>query len=730
MGCGSFSRATGGDGRVHPEAAGTTMASELATVLPVDPALDAGQGAAKPSQSPVVQEPAVPTTVGRVAEAAGAGEKAEGACVRTAAAEGLQTFFEREGGQDNVHARYAAPAATMLDKGPASEPPPLLEQVERATGSGGARYVDAVLLGSRAVEEWTEALAPLVDWIVAAAAAAPHDDPSKRRLRALLAQRVFTTNLTRSNFEDLHNKLRAQMLAQGNTLKALPPDAEGLDLGFHLQELVSPGRPSRATQANEGVLPVPPSVDWNDPIAMNERAYIHMLKLVAIAIDAGFQAKVAHAMRRTFGESFAGHTPAPPKTFARMLGKLSSVEDHRGETQRPRPMFNVDVVRAAVAVQTIPDLQAALAVLAQEFGGFVKEKNKYAYSPEDLESEFYLRLVLVSMVHEDGRTFGELAEDPAVRSQWEAYAASGQAYLDGAPESRRAAHVQRALTWLQAPELAGERVRMICEVQVMTEATAHVRHGMHELFKVFRAPDSISLFRDLDKTRPVEPQDLWLAARAGELYKVDEFLSREPGHLNEPNSVGTTALYDAAERGHAEVVSRLLEAAADANKASEGGTLYTPLHIAAQDGHKEVVDVLLRAGADASRPDGRGALALHVAAESGYPDIAQALLGVGVGVDAAEGDKGSTALLLAVENGHHAVVEELLRAGASVDALNSEGETPLALAIYYGHVAIARLLVEHGADLSQRGQYGTPLDEAMMQGRAEIAELIRARLSQ
>ena len=66
----------------------------------------------------------------------------------------------------------------------------------------------------------------------------------------------------------------------------------------------------------------------------------------------------------------------------------------------------------------------------------------------------------------------------------------------------------------------------------------------------------------------------------------------------------------AAQKGHVDVVTALLEHNADPNKAmTDDGA--TPLAVAAQKGHVDVVTVLLQHNADANKTAIDGATPLH-----------------------------------------------------------------------------------------------------------------------
>ena len=70
----------------------------------------------------------------------------------------------------------------------------------------------------------------------------------------------------------------------------------------------------------------------------------------------------------------------------------------------------------------------------------------------------------------------------------------------------------------------------------------------------------------------------------------------------------TTALHQAAARGHSTAVKLLLKAKADVNVNSYSGTA---LHMAAMNGHEAVVKLLLEAKADVNVKSNDGSTPLH-----------------------------------------------------------------------------------------------------------------------
>lgn len=98
-----------------------------------------------------------------------------------------------------------------------------------------------------------------------------------------------------------------------------------------------------------------------------------------------------------------------------------------------------------------------------------------------------------------------------------------------------------------------------------------------------------------------------LAARNGLDAAVDILLDNR-ARVDELDAFGNTALMWAADRGHTDIVRRLLRAGANPNLQNNQGT--TALIRAAKEGQAQAVEALLEAKADITRTDytGRGAL--------------------------------------------------------------------------------------------------------------------------
>ena len=191
-----------------------------------------------------------------------------------------------------------------------------------------------------------------------------------------------------------------------------------------------------------------------------------------------------------------------------------------------------------------------------------------------------------------------------------------------------------------------------------------------------------------------DAEDIFTAARLGDVERVASLLDAEPGLVNTRNARAETPLHYAAAGQQAAVVSLLLERGADVAAADEQG--WTALHLVAASRDAKLIGVVLGAGAD---------------------------------VDARSAD-GETALHVAARRLHVAAMRLLLEAGADANAQSKRGQSPLhVLGLDDREGAqrdaavrlLADLLVEHGADPMLLDDEGV----AALQGRRE--ELPRSR---
>ncbi|KAH7141695.1 ankyrin repeat protein [Dactylonectria macrodidyma] len=209
---------------------------------------------------------------------------------------------------------------------------------------------------------------------------------------------------------------------------------------------------------------------------------------------------------------------------------------------------------------------------------------------------------------------------------------------------------------------------------------------------------------------------LQLAARGGELDKIQEILAADPAAVNNPphGYYGQTAIQAACMHGHEQAVQMLVDAGADVHFCGGNNFQRNALQIACGHGNEKVVDILLSAGAKVDEVSSTPASRMH---GSKAPSVSVTRY------------NGRTALQAASERGHVRLVRRLLQLGADVNAppSPSAGYTALQAAAGGGHAVISRLLLENGADVNAAAaKYKgyTALQGACLQGHIELVDLL------
>ena len=206
----------------------------------------------------------------------------------------------------------------------------------------------------------------------------------------------------------------------------------------------------------------------------------------------------------------------------------------------------------------------------------------------------------------------------------------------------------------------------------------------------------------------------------------------------------STPLCEAAEGGHLEVATLLLDNGAEPDKAPDSGgdpqawggpcRGWNPLHGAAKHGHTSIVQLLLERGADINKVDKKYATPLSKAARFNHKDVVKVLLDGGAEPDKAD-KSGYTPLQLAARNGDEDVIKLLVDGGADINKANRNGSTPLHLAVAAGSlsnqsrdVSCMETLLDLGADPDETDVKGkSPLHIAVSHGNKFYVKLLLDR---
>ena len=190
-----------------------------------------------------------------------------------------------------------------------------------------------------------------------------------------------------------------------------------------------------------------------------------------------------------------------------------------------------------------------------------------------------------------------------------------------------------------------------------------------------------------------------------------------------------TALVEAAARGDAAEVRRLLRAGASVAATDREGR--TALIAAAYGDHLEVGRLLIQAGADVNVQDNTRQSAYLIPTADGSLEFLRLTLRAGADVHRLDSYNG-TGLIRAADRGHVEIIAELLTTEIAIDHVNRLGWTALLEAIILGnggprHTEVVRLLVAAGADPNLADSGGiTPLAHAKQRGFAEIVTILQS----
>jgi len=224
-----------------------------------------------------------------------------------------------------------------------------------------------------------------------------------------------------------------------------------------------------------------------------------------------------------------------------------------------------------------------------------------------------------------------------------------------------------------------------------------------------------------------EPTGSWTAlhqaAADGDLQLVKTLLNSHD--VNILNKKGRPPLYEAAKRGHLQVVKFLHSKGAKLNIfGSDIG--FTPLHIASEQHHSAIVRYLLANDVDVNIKNDWGQTPLWQASWQAWhedAEIAEILYKNGADFNTQD-RRGYTPLHRASIAGHVSLVYFLINIGADINIQTLYGSTPLCKAAKEGVLLTAQILLQNGADKSISCNGKTAADLARENGHKDIAQLL------
>lgn len=587
--------------------------------------------------------------------------------------------------------------------------------------------------GGYATPTHQERIKDTIPWLIDCLKSAYLDRQIKNESRKLLLIHGYTANLAfASSFEPLKDGLSEHLEVLGNELARHYTEN---DLGVKLSDerLQQITRRHPCIEDVEGkvlqthVLPGCASnfFDFSNahPEQMHEHCYLHVMLMIAVAINSRFQDKVQKIATR-FDLKAHEFQKTAPKAFSRAANK--AISDYR-YNEAPRCGGNIDTIRNLVVLKDADTLIEFYKALIEEFNGLSQLKNLFTASATEQSKRFHLVSLMATLVFESGITYGELCETEETKQAWNEYCESP----DGEPLERWQRHTALARTFLESDEIAEMEVVCLGEVQMYIDKYAQIRHEMHEPYKVFRAEDQNQLHQDYLRTNPKteyegDADGLYNAAYRGQLTVAVRLL--DEGHdIDEVGNQtgGRTPLNAASERGHTDLVHFLLTSRADIHKPDDSGR--SPLYWASQNGRMDVVRILIRNGANVNQLDHDSSLSpLYRSCQFGHADVARVLVEEGADVNQAETKNGTTPVYIAAYNGHLDILKMLVDANANLNqAETSLGANPLLVASMNNHMATVQLCLELGANINQANfDQSSPLYIACQNGHTEIVKFL------
>ncbi|KAL3459402.1 ankyrin repeat-containing domain protein [Aspergillus heterothallicus] len=189
-----------------------------------------------------------------------------------------------------------------------------------------------------------------------------------------------------------------------------------------------------------------------------------------------------------------------------------------------------------------------------------------------------------------------------------------------------------------------------------------------------------------------DEQNFAYAVVNGQVKLVQRFLQRGVEETSLWN-----ALLRAAENGHTEVITLLLDTDICERSTDWYATGSLAVYLVADRGHTNTVLYLLEKGFSIQHPYEKGNNLLRTAEMAGNHSMIESLLSTGVFPDVKD-NFSQTPLFWAARLGLLASANILLQKRPQLDAVDADGRTPLFYAVANGHDSMVKLLLEHDAN--------------------------------
>ena len=228
-----------------------------------------------------------------------------------------------------------------------------------------------------------------------------------------------------------------------------------------------------------------------------------------------------------------------------------------------------------------------------------------------------------------------------------------------------------------------------------------------------------------------------MAANAGHLeivtFIVDNVPDQNPSsadpqlffgdqrHKNPGNAVGFTPLHYAALNGHFKVCKFIIKLLTNKNPGDKTGS--TPLHYAAHEGQTRICKLIMEYLEDKNPANNYGWTPLHLASSKGQLETIKLIM-CHVQNKNPEDIQGYTPLQMAIELGYLEVVKYFV-GNLDVKILGDDSYTSLHSAARCGDLPLCKLLIENSKHKNSTDKNGwTPLHYAAINGHFAICEFL------
>jgi ankyrin repeat protein len=223
-------------------------------------------------------------------------------------------------------------------------------------------------------------------------------------------------------------------------------------------------------------------------------------------------------------------------------------------------------------------------------------------------------------------------------------------------------------------------------------------------------------------------QSAYLISTSEDYLELLDLTLRHGADVGSKDSFNGTGLIRAADRGHADIAGRLIQADIKINHINNLG--WTALHeaIILGNGSRRYVDtvlVLVAGGADLRLPSQRDQISpLDHATAKRHNEIAK-VLETALDADKPSKQVADRRLLAAAQRGDATAAALAVRAGANLETRDPRGRTPLLLAVTEDRLVVARLLVHLGANPDALDdQHDTPWLVTGVTGSVDMLEVL------